>query len=214
MTPQVQLLDFGCHDTSKNLPKTTATPPKETLSLNAFEPVYFGHQQEQLSQSYLLSAGREFALEGYGRADLLFIQTLQEPQSTPQLSAQFQSDIILTAFELKLTDWRKGLTQASRYRYFSNRSILVTPPKIAKTALSYIQTFKDLQIGLWEFNEDSLALHKHFTPIISKPYNPKANTKALNVLNKAKPTRALVFPPNFSNNHLSALQTAEGHHCP
>jgi hypothetical protein len=50
----------------------------------------------------------------------------------------------LTAFELKLRDWRKGLVQAYRYRYFCDSSIVVIPNDVAQRASQRLELFASL----------------------------------------------------------------------
>ena len=67
-----------------------------------------------------------------------------------------------TAFELKLRDWRKGIVQAYRYRYFCDRSIVVLPGDVADRASKRLELFASLDVGLWSFDPDTNVITKYF----------------------------------------------------
>lgn len=125
-----------------------------------------------------LAAGREFGLEGFGRADLVFV-AWQHGTGGDFSALSIKPPVQITAIEAKISDWRKGLMQASRYRYFANRSLLVLPPDTAAVACRFLETFRALKVGLWEFNSGTLKLTKHFTPRTGKPLNHKVREKAV-----------------------------------
>jgi hypothetical protein len=125
------------------------------------------------------ATGREFALDGFGRADLLFMAWPQANSPNEFIALALKNRLNLTAVEAKIKDWRKGLIQASRYRFFANRSLLVLPPDAARTALTFLTTFRDLNVGLWEFNAATKRLHKHYTPRSRRPLNCRAREKAI-----------------------------------
>lgn len=137
----------------------------------------------KLSKRSLVS-GREFAIEGFGRADVLFM-AWNSGSSSKDFSALTLRSLSLTAIEGKISDWRKGLMQASRYRFFANRAILVLPPDICSTALAYLETFRDLNVGLWQFDPSAGAIRKHFTPRLRRPLNIKARERAIHLIEKS-----------------------------
>jgi len=179
-TTTVKKLSFKHQDTRKNLP--TAGKRGESNFLAKFERVFL---QSELSKqgAEKLAAGREFAVEGYGRADVLFLAWKESPESEDFQALALKS-LKLTAFEAKLKDWRRGLVQASRYKHFANRAILVLPSPTARVAREYIQTFRDLQVGLWEFDAESLRIVRHTTPRARRAKSSKARDKALHQLQK------------------------------
>lgn len=76
--------------------------------------------------------GRELPITGFGIADFR-LRGAQHParQEGPDLSTRCASrtqKATVLAFEMKLRDWRKALTQALRYRYFANAALVVLPP--------------------------------------------------------------------------------------
>lgn len=113
---------------------------------------------------------RELSMNGYGIADLVCVMR------TPQAKQG------LFAFEIKMSDWRKALSQAYRYRYFSNKAVVVLPFSDAEKARLYISTFKALGIGLWSFDKNSGQIKRIHTPRYRRPLNPAAKEKALNML--------------------------------
>lgn len=176
----VKKLRFTHQDTRKNLP--TAGTRGESNFLAKFERVFL--ESEVLKKGPdKLAAGREFAVEGYGRADVLFLAWKESPECEDFRALALKS-LKLTAFEAKLKDWRKGLVQASRYKHFANRAILVLPSATAKIAREYLQTFRDLQVGLWEFDSEKLRIIRHTTPRARRAKNSKARDKALHELQK------------------------------
>lgn len=169
---------FGCHDTRRNLPAASASKRGEVNFLAKFERVYLA---ELPANEAGFATGREFALDGFGRADILFMAWKQSPEDE-DFSALALKNLRLTAIEAKLKDWRKGLMQASRYRFFANRSVLVLPPATTAVAVRFLDTFKALNVGLWEFDPDTCRLRKHFTPRMGRPLNSKARERAVHLI--------------------------------
>ena len=128
-----------------------------------------------------LASGREFALDGFGRADVLFM-AWTNPGTDGDFTAMSLKSLSITAIEAKISDWRKGLMQASRYRFFANRSLLVLPPELCSIAVAYLATFQNLNVGLWQFNPDTGVIRKHFTPRHGRPLNSKAREKAIQLI--------------------------------
>jgi hypothetical protein len=75
------------------------------------------------------------------------------------------------AFECKLSDWRKAMSQAARYRFFAQQAIVVLPEAICQRALPYLETFKKIRVGLWGFDAQSGRIMVHHTP---RPMTPKS----------------------------------------
>ena len=81
-----------------------------------------------------------------------------------------------------MSDWRKGLQQAFRYRYFAHRSLLVLPLKTATRAARFLDTFRKLGVGLWGFDAKTGHLRKRFTPRPASPMDSVALKKALHLI--------------------------------
>ena len=132
--------------------------------------------------------GREFALSGFGVADFVWLAwtPLDGNSEGSALSLKrFKADRLnyrLTAFEMKLTDWRKGLAQAYRYSYFADLSVVVLPPDTARLAIAELALFRQLRVGLWSFDKKRAKIRKLFTPSESKPRNLQVKEKALELL--------------------------------
>ena len=86
----------------------------------------------------------------------------------------------LTAFELKLRDWRKGIVQAYRYRYFCDSSIVVLPGDVADRVSERLELFASLDVGLWSFDPDTDGIKKYFTPHQGTARNWKHETRQSN----------------------------------
>jgi hypothetical protein len=136
------------HEPRKNLPPSISRKRAEANFLCSFERIFVaGHcQTKQITW-------RDFALQGYGIPDLItFAWSTHQDQATllslEALRQKLQRQQ-LTAFELKLRDWRKGIVQAYRYRYFCDRSIVVLPGDVADRASKRLELFASLDVGLW-----------------------------------------------------------------
>ncbi|MEO5960120.1 MAG: hypothetical protein ABIR80_13465 [Opitutaceae bacterium] len=172
-----RVLRFRALDTRKNLPRASSAKRTESSFLSRFERAY--HRQEVGRE---FAAGREFAIDGYGRADLLWL-AWRRPAASDEFSAlALKERVQLTAIEAKMKDWRKGLQQASRYRYFANRALLVLPPETARIARKYLATFRWLNVGLWAFDPALDRIVKHITPRLCHPLSGRAREKALQVI--------------------------------
>lgn len=167
------LVEFGCQNTRSNLPRAVAAKRKESNFLRCFERLYLE------SEATAEVAGREFALEGFGRADLVWLAWESDANDGEFTALALKKRLRLTAIEGKISDWRKGLQQAFRYRYFAHRSLLVLPLNTADSASRFLPTFRRLRVGLWGFDETDGRLRKWFTPRSKTPLNGKAWEKAL-----------------------------------
>jgi len=164
----------------RNLPASVARKRGESNFQLAFERAYLGAKQ----QSGVI--WQDFALSGYGVADIVWISWNRSEEGAATLSyEQLRRSLCrnrLTAFEMKITNWRTGLMQAHRYRYFSDRAILVLPPDAAKRATLEINIFRDMEVGLWSFNPKDTLIEKIYTPTSTKAKNSLAREKAINTI--------------------------------
>jgi hypothetical protein len=162
-------------DTRRNLPRATRSKRAESNFLRKFEQAYL--EMERAAAV----ASREFAVEGFGRADLVWVAWRGKSSRNDFTALALKKRIRLTAIEGKVSDWRKGLQQAFRYRYFAHRSILVLPMETASTAAPFLATFRRLCVGLWGFDSSSGRIRKWCTPRTATPLNRKAWEKALHL---------------------------------
>ncbi len=137
------------------------------------------------------SCVREFPLNGYGIADFVCLISPKHV-SAPTSSHRLDEDGTVISFEAKMSDWRKALSQAFRYKFFSNLAVVVVPHRASLVALKYIDTFKILGVGLWSFDPRLSRVTKHYTPRLGSPLDNKAHKKALLLLRKyVRPEHAL-----------------------
>ncbi len=66
-----------------------------------------------------------------------------------RLDSSFKEpNIELWAFELKLSDWKRALYQALRYRAFANRVSIVVPEFSARRVARHIEYFRSFDVGV------------------------------------------------------------------
>lgn len=177
------LLKFKQRHPRRNLPAALARKRGESNFVSIFSREYI----ESTPRGGI--GGKEFALSGFGIADFVWIawRSAADPNEGSALSIERLKSLLnrhkLTAFEMKLSDWRKGLTQAYRYRYFADLAVVVLPPGLAATAT--LHRFHESNVGLWSCNPATGAIRKIFTPRCSGPLNPRAKDKALESLGRS-----------------------------
>ncbi len=122
-------------------------------------------------------------MSGYGIADILvFSWSTDSGNAGRTLALEKMRRERLTAFELKLTNWRSALMQAYRYNYFCDRAIVVLPRPAAKLAATHIDQFRRLGIGLWSFDSTSDIIRRYYTPRSKTPKNPSARDRAIKLI--------------------------------
>lgn len=180
-----QLLRFRWRHPRRNLPASLARKRGESNFVSSF------------SKAYIASiapggfGGKEFALSGFGIADFVWIawRNATNPDEGSALSIERLKTLLnrqrLTAFEMKLADWRKGLAQAYRYTYFADLAVVVLPPDLATVAKADLDLFRQSNVGLWSFNPATETIRRLFTPRRSGPRSPRAKDKALESLGRS-----------------------------
>ncbi len=166
-------------NTRKNFGPILSRKRGESNFLRAFERAYFARQR-----SMGMAAG-EFSLSGFGVADLVWIgwrpNALADDFTAVALKKQLERRH-LHAFEGKLKDWRRGLQQAFRYRYFADKSIVVMPHEHAAVAIANLDAFQHLSVGLWTFDAKTGMIRQHFTPTCVRAFSDDARLKAIKAL--------------------------------
>ncbi|HOP60563.1 MAG TPA: hypothetical protein PKZ60_04030 [Candidatus Saccharicenans sp.] len=151
-----------------------------------FAQAYLGQQLavHQRSRKDNIVCVRQVSVNGFGIADLVSVSWESrldsnhgELVSAEEFLLNFKPTI--RAFEVKLDNWRKGMIQAHRYRFFSNAAILVLPADKVSNALRYIGTFKKIHVGLWSFDPTSRKIIAYYTPRPSYSVQMKYAVKAL-----------------------------------
>src|SRR5260370_27282405 len=187
------LVRFRSTSPRKNLPPSISRKRAEANFLCSFERAFVANHCQTKQITW-----RDFALQGYGIPDLITVAwSTQQNQATALSLAALRQKLQrlqLTAFELKLRDWRKGIVQAYRYRYFCDSSIVVLPGVVADRASKSkrLELFESLDVGLWSFDPDTDLITKYFTPLQGTARNLEARNKAIeSILNKIQLCKAL-----------------------
>lgn len=165
------VIKFGAFNPRQNLPPAVARKMGEANFVAAF---LRGFTAEREGQG---AGGRHFELAGYGIADFVWMDFERR-------TGGVTSKPVLTAFEMKLKDWRRALSQAYRYSYFSDRAIVVLPTDVADRAQEYLDVFQRLGIGLWSYEAKTQDIDMRFTPTGTKAKNPVAHEKALDRISR------------------------------
>lgn len=171
--PRTPIIEFKRSNPRLNLPSHLARKRGESNFAAAFEREFISCRTESGV------GARYFPVFGYGIADFIWVD-LYNARGADLENRTFSEELMLTAFELKLRDWKKALRQAYRYSYFANQSIVVLPPNIA-TANRNIDLFKILGIGLWTFDIKSAEICPIYQPKLAKPRNPNAKAKVISL---------------------------------
>lgn len=162
----------------RNLPKNVSLKRGESNFLRAFERSYL----DSLKERGVVML--DFALSGFGVPDLLWIAWSHHRHgggtalSIEGLRERLQKRR-LVAFEMKLKDWRRALMQAHRYRYFSDKAVVVLPEKVADLAQQGMDLFRQLEVGLWSFDPKSGRIQMRFDPKGTRARNITAREKAI-----------------------------------
>ena len=162
----VEIKPFSTYIPRQNLPAKFTVQNSEDRFVDAFREVYLSRQKRRGIH------GKEFAVAGFGIADFIHAQlknvTIRNPDGIGAI----------TAFEMKLKDWKRAVSQAYRYSYFADRAIVVLPPEQARGAKANLEVLKKLGIGVWIFDKDAMKIHKLITPQKNKAKLPSAGEKA------------------------------------
>jgi len=170
--PTSQIKTFCVAHPRRNLPAISSRRRLETIFSKAFQRAFL-----TLDGSRGLG-GHEFVVPGYGIADFVWAA------SKTRKGNGHAAPVTMTAFEMKLGDWRRALHQAYRYTYFSDRTIVVLPAQVGRMAKEALPLFKDLGVGLWVFKKDQRKITRVFTPRPKGPKNPAARERALTTLRR------------------------------
>lgn len=162
-------IKFNISNPRKNLPDRLKRKRGESNFANSFQRKL---QSQERNRGIW---GKEFALAGFGIADIIWIA----PKNNNSISSHTWS---ITAFETKLKDWRRALTQAYRYKYYANRSIVVMPYEHFISRNGEVELFKKSNIGLWYYNVRNGEIKKLFTPRYKKASYKEVHEKAKSLI--------------------------------
>jgi hypothetical protein len=175
------VIEFGTYNPRRNLPPAVARKRGESNFVGAFQRDFTAERKGQGV------GGRHFELAGYGIADFVWMDYGRRDRP----SADEEPKPVLMAFEMKLKDWRRALSQAFRYSYFSDQSIVVLPTAVADRAQGHLHVFERLGIGLWSYDPKAENIDMRFTPAATQARNPEAREKALNRISRKIKLRKL-----------------------
>jgi hypothetical protein len=129
---------------------------------------------------------REVPVFGNGIPDLLALSWSHDRAMQGSTCLDLEKlDPTVRAFEFKLSDWRKGLMQAHRYKYFSHASILVLPNHKMKSVEPRIDIFRKLRVGLWGFSPEKGTIACFYTPRPIKRQIAKYGQRAIRLAAQA-----------------------------
>lgn len=133
------------------------------------------------SKKSKILVSREVCIYGYGIADIVAVSWDPSKGDIDDLLHNTEEiSPTIRAFEIKVSNWRKALTQAYKYRYFANSSIIVLPTEKLSAPSKYLDTFKKMKVGLWGFDKNKKSLKRIFTPKNSKPLSKKYSNNIFN----------------------------------
>lgn len=149
-----------------NLGPRWTTANDEDRFADAFVNAYDGKYPWLHSGSPKLNRvmAREVPVNGFGIADLVTVSWDLSIAMLPVRSGSAELRPTVRAFEFKLSDWRRGLMQAHRYRFFADVAVLVLPAAKLSVAEAYLPTFQAINVGLWGFNEVTGTISMVTTP--------------------------------------------------
>lgn len=136
----------------------------------AFGRTYYQeHVDKQADRGLPFEMVREMYVHGLGIADIVSVFTGSRK-------------VVLHAFEMKIKDWRKALSQAYRYKYYADSAYVVLPPDEAAKAKQSLMVFRAINVGLWAFDKEKNSIKKIYNPKKDNPISSTAYNKALTLL--------------------------------
>ena len=173
------------HEPERNLPgRRPRIQTAETRFTIQFARTYMSNFQliHHRSNKNQITCIRQLAVNGFGIADLVSISwNLKQKKSINVDDFILHKKPTVRAFEIKLSNWRRGMTQAHRYRYFADAAVLVLPNKIIENALNYRETFEKIKVGLWAFDLESKRITPYYTPRPTHAFEFKYKRQAVQI---------------------------------
>lgn len=183
----IRIVSVLRNGTRRNLRNSSSAKRGESNFVLAFGRAYLRLHGKKTKQTSFLPA-REFQVSGFGVADFIWFAWSATPKNQEGSAVEYRSRSrkgeSLFAFEMKLSDWRKALGQAYRYRYFADAAYVVLPPEVAVTAKQHLEVFKKLGVGLWSFDKQKDAIRRIYTPRSRSSLSPKARERAIATLTR------------------------------
>jgi hypothetical protein len=167
---QIPKLKFS--EPRHNLPGRKGIATAEDHFTIGFARAYFSQAVEIHRNSCRteLAMAREIPANGYGIADLIAVAWAPSANRFSDIRTFLsEGKPCSRAFECKMTDWRRAMSQAGRYRFFSHQAIVVLPELACQRALPYLETFMAIKVGLWSYDSIESRIRLHHTPRIGVP---------------------------------------------
>lgn len=194
----VPRLNFSepCH----NLPGRRGVTTAEDRFTISFMQAYVGQADSihRKTRRNHVAFAREIPVNGYGIADLVVVAWEPLPNEIFLGVAAFAQVArpCTRAFECKLTNWRRAMSQAARYRFFANQAFVVLPEQACASALPFLDTFRKIKVGLWSYAPETGRIVAYYTPRAAKAKSERyylhaidcvatASAKALPIARKA-----------------------------
>lgn len=92
---------------------------------------------------------------------------------------------VVISYELKLSNWRRALRQAFRYKTFANQSYVVLDEATCAAAVHNVEMFKQYNVGLASFNEDG-CFKVHYRPPMNSAFSDYSYSKVVEELKSHK----------------------------
>ena len=166
-------LRFRGYNTRRNLPPASHRKRGEANFLGAFVRSFL----KRVEPPFVY--GRHFAMPGCGIADFILYQL------SPELGDPIgRTRGFLIAIETKLSDWRRALQQAYRYRYYADLAVVLLPRETGSRALACADLFQRLGVALWTFDRLSGKIEQHVALAQDGPLNPARHDEALALIGR------------------------------
>jgi len=174
-SPPVYRIRAKAHNSRRNFGSESSRKRGESNFLRAFERAYFAQVGGGI-------VANEFAQPQLGVADLVWIAWSKGDHSEDFTAVSLEKILkrrTLISFEAKLKNWQQALQQAYRYRYFSDKAIVVMPYENATPALKHLEVFEELKVGFWTFDRSTNRIKKHYTPTRVRALSKNSRQKAI-----------------------------------
>lgn len=166
----------------RNLPSQVGRKRGEANFVLAFNRAYTAIRlgKRRLSS---FCANREVPISGFGVADYVFVvwpdRTGANGRGIEVCRRKVIPRMLISAFEMKLGDWKRGLAQAIRYQFFAHRAFLVLPPAKASLAAKMPWLFEKTGVGLIAFDPEKQTIRHLIRVRLAKPRSERAHKLAL-----------------------------------
>lgn len=191
-TTAAQIPKLRFYNPVRNLPRHQAGRSRESVLSYRFGQALVAAAADGFfrTRKTALAYAREIPANGYGIAD--FVVVSWNPRRLPRRRSNMSAEVFMTginpkllAFEVKLSNWRKALMQAHRYRFFAHVAIVLLPKSNEHAALEHLETFRLLRVGLWSFEIKTQRITRHFTPRSGPPLDRRQQLRVLRSVGRA-----------------------------